>query len=335
MKMKVDYKIVRMRCFAILVVVFGHSIILYDEQWGVYATQNKVMSLMWIKHFINTFQMPLFLFISGFCFWESVKRHGFDNKKATINGILNKAKHLLIPFVIVALFWMIPIRKLCNYTPWENIPNYRIILYVLLGKDSGHLWFLPTLFIIFVLAFVGLNINCKRKDCLIIVFSFFIMVFAAKFPAYLFISNVAQSMYWFFMGYEFNKYKVKTKFESWMLRRNILTFFIGVILLIVLVESAHNYFLQIIEKIVVSIVILELYNIISNKKPGMLIKVISERSMGIYLLHSPLVYFMYAYYTDANPFIMVFVNFIICGLISLLLSVLFGKIKTRILGARS
>lgn len=32
--MKVDYRIMRLRCLAIIVVVLGHSIILYDPNWG-------------------------------------------------------------------------------------------------------------------------------------------------------------------------------------------------------------------------------------------------------------------------------------------------------------
>lgn len=78
--MTADNRITRLRCWAIIVVVFGHSIILYDPNWGVYSSTYTVSSLMWIKHIINTFQMPLFLFLSGFCFYYSVKKHQYTNK---------------------------------------------------------------------------------------------------------------------------------------------------------------------------------------------------------------------------------------------------------------
>lgn len=101
--MTADNRITRLRCWAIIVVVFGHSIILYDPNWGAYASTYTVSSLMWIKHIINTFQMPLFLFLSGFCFYYSVEKHQYTNRQSIINGIIGKMKRLLIPFVAVAL----------------------------------------------------------------------------------------------------------------------------------------------------------------------------------------------------------------------------------------
>ena len=70
MKLATDYKITRLRCLAIVIVVLGHSIILYDPQWGLYQTSHTVDLLMWIKRIINAFQMPLFLFLSGYCFLQ-------------------------------------------------------------------------------------------------------------------------------------------------------------------------------------------------------------------------------------------------------------------------
>ena len=42
--------------------------------------------------------------------------------------------------------------------------------------------------------------------------------------------------------------------------------------------------------------------------------------MGIYLLHSPLVYFTYAYYGNGIPVVVVFINFVIDGLIVMILT---------------
>ena len=207
--MAADNRITRLRCCAIIVVVFGHSIILYDPNWGVYSSTHTVLSLMWIKHIINTFQMPLFLFLSGFCFYYSVQKHQYTNKQSIIDGIIGKMKRLLIPFVAVALLWMIPIRRICRYADWSDLNLIQICARVFLGIDSGHLWFLPTLFLIFVFSFLLLpRMKQKTNDILILLITFCGAIIAFKIPSILFLSNTASSLYWFVLGFECCKYKL-------------------------------------------------------------------------------------------------------------------------------
>ena len=52
-------QITNIRVLAILIVVFGHSIILYSSAWNLYSTINKVQVLDYIKDIINLIQMPL------------------------------------------------------------------------------------------------------------------------------------------------------------------------------------------------------------------------------------------------------------------------------------
>lgn len=64
-------QITNIRVLAILIVVFGHSIILYSSAWNLYSTINKVQVLDYIKDIINLIQMPLFFSISGYLFMYS------------------------------------------------------------------------------------------------------------------------------------------------------------------------------------------------------------------------------------------------------------------------
>ena len=57
-----DYSIDNLRAFSILIVMFGHSIILYSSQWSLYSTSIEVPFLDITKKIINIFQMPLFFF---------------------------------------------------------------------------------------------------------------------------------------------------------------------------------------------------------------------------------------------------------------------------------
>lgn len=54
--------IVTLRAIAILIVVLGHSIILYDPEWGVYEPINGCSLFQELKRVINLLQMPLFFF---------------------------------------------------------------------------------------------------------------------------------------------------------------------------------------------------------------------------------------------------------------------------------
>ena len=230
-----DNRITRLRCIAIAVVVFGHSIILYDPDWGLYSSTYSVPSLMWTKHFINTFQMPLFLFLSGLCFFYSVQKHQFTTRDSVIHGITGKVKRLLIPFVVVAIFWMIPIRQICKYAGWSNLNVFQICARVFLGIDSGHLWFLPTLFLIFIFSFAVLpRIKDKKEDTLVLFATFLGTLVASRIPEILFLSKVASSLYWFILGFECCKYKQKIeKIINTRLKYGVLGSSIVVLLLII------------------------------------------------------------------------------------------------------
>lgn len=63
-------------------------------------------------------------------------------------------------------------------------------------------------------------------------------------------------------------------------------------------------------------VVIGLYCLVSSSRNKFLM-VLSKNSYGIYLFHSPLIYFMYMLYPNASPIVMFTMNFIVCGIISL------------------
>ena len=71
---KADERIENLR--AIVLVVFGHSIILYDTNWGFYTTNQTVVVLEILKHWINLIQMPLFFSLSGYLFFYLIVLYG-------------------------------------------------------------------------------------------------------------------------------------------------------------------------------------------------------------------------------------------------------------------
>lgn len=74
--MKKREDIVTIRAIAIMLVVFGHSIILYSSAWNLYETSVQAPVLDHLKNVINVLQMPLFFSVSGFCLVFTLLRGG-------------------------------------------------------------------------------------------------------------------------------------------------------------------------------------------------------------------------------------------------------------------
>ena len=161
MQRTINYKINNIRAFAIVAVVFGHSIIIYSSSWGIYKTENVCQILDAVKRYIDLFQMPLFFSLSGYLFEISLK-------KDTISEFCMKKFHrLLFPFFLIGAIWMIPVKFILGYPGYEADNYVTAFLKLLMNTDSGHLWFLPTLFIMFIVFFLYKKIGRGRKSKII------------------------------------------------------------------------------------------------------------------------------------------------------------------------
>lgn len=300
--MERDYKIDNLRAIAILLVVLGHSIIIYDPNWGLISTNVECQQFMYLKKMINLIQMPLFFSISGYCFCLS--------RKQTFNKTMftNKLRRIMIPYFVVCFLYMDPIKILLN------VPGYDLSL-SLLGKqlvlfvDNGHLWYLPSLFLMFMATSIALWGGMKRW----VLFGMAIVcaIFFNRSPCLFSLPQFCLYYVYFMLGYLICFYKGKWKENR----------FIG--LFLCLIPLALSLFVNdgglvkrcfcILMAFSVVIGFYELMPSVQNK----LLARLSKDSYGIYLFHSPLIYFMYMQFPDANPLLMLGVNFFLCGSISL------------------
>lgn len=315
-----NLKVVNIRAIAIIIVVFGHSIILYSPQWGIYQTDNTVYIFELLKNIINIFQMPIFFSLSGYLFYKTI-----DKKKTFVNFFKTKFKRLIIPFITVALFWMIPIRCLINYPNYSNKSLLEIIQLLFSLDDSGHLWYLPTLFLIFIVMFFVCNLLKRKKFTYKYILTLLILVtlsiISSKIFINVYINNIFTYSIYFYLGFVIYKYEEK------ILRINKIAISILAILLIIASLIFNNVYFN----ILTAIVIILMFNVIASSKTNKYIDRISTDSFGIYLLHSPLVYITYTYLSDANPLLVVFINFFVFGFIALLLTELLRKTPFKII----
>lgn len=126
--------------FTTVLVVIGHSDITID------------FKKLWLFKWVYTFHMPLFFFISGFLFVYTNPKDKMDSLNIG-RFILKKVKRLLLPywfissiiFMVKTLFMRVDLMQHPLAFSFESYFN------MLFFHPVGFMWFLPALFVIFLL----------------------------------------------------------------------------------------------------------------------------------------------------------------------------------------
>lgn len=305
MKKEFNNSIIFLRFIAIFVVVLGHSIIIYDYNWGLYATARHSYIFYFIKQIINIIQMPLWFSISGYLFYYTMSKKDLSKFKL----FTDKLKRLMLPFLIIGIFYMLPIRMFAKYQNFlSNTIFYNIVHNIILGFDCGHLWYLPTLFFIFIM-FSFYKPNCSFKtDFFLLVMLFLISGFNSYFK-YTYLINISSFAIIFFIGLLINKYKLKTNIG--------INYIIPLVLSLIVfsnINISNNIIYSFLYKSIQILFIVIIFRMDFSKFGKVkMINSISNKSYGIYLLHSPLIYISFCYYPNISPIIMLFINFIFFG----------------------
>lgn len=156
------------RTLTMLLVIIGHCtyINLMTPYGGIdyfddipsseYSLVWKLLSVL--VGFIYTFHMPLFMMLSGACFSLTIGKESCARKL-----IKNKAKRLLIPFLYTALFISIPLKYMGGYYAGSVNVLKDIILGQLFLMGNSHLWFVFSLFWIFLVFYALYKLRLTSK----------------------------------------------------------------------------------------------------------------------------------------------------------------------------
>ena len=139
-KEKIQY-VSAMRVMAMTMIITFHSMLFYTGTWWVF--DGPVIPL-WVKasQFLDTIDLPMFVFIAGFLFGHLYK---YENRyRDKMSFVIGKAKRLLIPYLFWGLFLI------------YALPPYNQLVELLTG--ISHLWFLLMLFDIFLLSIVATSV---------------------------------------------------------------------------------------------------------------------------------------------------------------------------------
>ena len=305
-------QISNIRALAIFIVVLGHCIILYSPGWGIYDTTQVVPFLATLKSIINIFQMPLFFSLSGYLFvFSHAKKRGF------LNLIKSKVRRLLLPYLSICLLYLIPLRTLIHYPGYQNKSPEDVVSFLLLGTDVGHLWFLPTLFLVFLLAELLMTLGehlpffNKHPDWFLYLGAVVLYLEGYRiFFGYQPLRSAYIYLLWFTAGYFLNRMQglLKTLYRSTPVK--VLLILANIFLTVIYLRTEHAGL--ILSLGLPFLFFLNIYGLMPERTSP-LVQKIDRNSFGIYLFHSPLIYITFTFIPNAMPLLVVFINLVVFG----------------------
>lgn len=99
---------------------------------------------------IYCFHMPAFMALSGVLFYASFQSGKYKDLRSITK---EKARRLLIPYFLVGCLYSFPIKYLSGFYSESKDLFHDFILGQVLIRDDTHLWYLLTLFIVFVIVY--------------------------------------------------------------------------------------------------------------------------------------------------------------------------------------
>lgn len=159
-----------------------------------------------LHKFVYSFHMPLFFTIAGFLLANSFSKQSI-NLMSFKAFIQNKFKRIIVPyFAIGTLAYLLKvfIFNRFAYRPAQiGVIAYIKSMLVPWDNPNMYMWFLPTIFFIFILSYLVLNrSNYKNSNVFLwIAFSFIISFFANYTDvSFLNISGILNYLFYFFIG---------------------------------------------------------------------------------------------------------------------------------------
>lgn len=247
--------------------------------------------------------------------------------KKYINYLNKKVYRLLIPYIFVCLFWSNPIKIILGIPEFEL--DYKILLQQLIGNNCGHLWYLPCLFILIALGYpvfcwAGKNLT---KHTILFALLLTLNYYHTKLPEVFQLKNVAYYFIFFHLGFIVNLLRT-TKLEYIPKYQNKLH---SVCILIIV--SIVGYSIRCVTSIgfecYLSIVITLLLYVLMPSFRNNILDEISNRSYGLYLFHSPLIYITATLCPNINPWFMLIINFIVLGVIAYFITMWLSNSKLK------
>ena len=304
-----SHKYNHIKVICLLFVIIGHVLKMYSSQGAIFI--KDVPFIDQIINLIYIFHMPVFFIVTGSIYGICIENGKYQDN---YRFLINKIRRVLIPYYLIGFTLLPLVLKMCNI---ENSGYFDILLKnILLAYDPKHLWFLLTLFLVFV-STIFLK---KANNSQILGISMILLICHIFSPKIFQISNFLYYQFYFYMGFICNR-----EYENIKAKKNysmIFSFFLILLLIVIvrLIDNANHHLYLLCAMVVPIIVFLILLN---TKLDFLFCKYdIKKYFMEIYLFH-PLIIYVYTAISYDIPLIL---NIIVCFVISIAVSILIAKI---------
>lgn len=153
----VQYDVLRVITTLLVVISHGHYHAFDSGFGGIdYSALMVGGDFSWkligaVTEFINSFTMPTFMALGGALFYRSMKKGRFQTLGALA---MDKAKRLLIPFLVVSVLYSFPLKLATGYYSGSENVLWDFLLGQLLVQGNTHLWYLPAMFLDFLIVYL-------------------------------------------------------------------------------------------------------------------------------------------------------------------------------------
>ncbi len=320
MNLKIDSSLVinRLRVIATLLVVVGHATRMFSPQSLYHDSIPENILLTRITDLIYSFHMPLFFLISGFVYGICLDKGGVYD--TFFRFIKKKGYRLILPYLFWGIAYVAPVMVCLSLT---SMPYHKFVYGgILLGLDCRHLWFLLSLFEIFVgtqaLVVLSKRIGLSTTISILIILA---IAFGFRYlpdkSGILQFSSTCEYFIYFACGLAFFLAK-RSQGSLW----EYIIFAISCLLLFISLGVTGSVCL-LISLLLALLIPLEAI-------PGF--QQIKLNSMGIYILHPMMLYTIFNHYIISfSPFLFVSFAIVLVTLLSLFGSILLRKCKLAFL----
>lgn len=313
------------KVFTILLVILGH-ITRYSPNSSFPHEENRIISL--ITYAIYSFHMPLFIFVSG-CIYGLGRKKGKYEK--TSDFMINKFKRLIIPYLSFGVLVLAPCLIFTQLTSKSYI-NY-LLSDLLIGGDIKHLWFLLSLFEMFIIAHILKPILITKP--------FYVFAASIFFPIIIDVHSwggqfnmTFKFLPYFLLGYYIIfKDKWKTKL-NWTTTTLLCILILGAMFIQIKYPSI-GYKYGIMDNIIAFPIIFIIYNITSQKirlnANRQYYQILLKDNFGIYLFHPMIIYVLYYLHVfdSLNYYIQIILIFCITSFISIVITSCIKKTRLK------
>lgn len=306
-----------MKTIAILLVVLYHSIMFYSGNWFTIFNP-KIKFNNSIFSIINNFQMPIFVFCSGYLFYLK------GNKQCSIK---KRFKRLIVPYIFTSILYVIPISIIFfKYSAIQIIYKY------FLGFEPSQLWFLLMMFWLYIIGCITNNkINFTKKNIFIVAIICPIISYILSKCNILQIGTAFSYFPFYFFGGYISKQKITEKSK-----KAIIYTLMVIIINLIIIKVGHKQALQYrfitkyLQLLTSCLEVFIFYLLTLNFKGtcNKIYRTVESNSFGIYLFHQQIIYFcLYLTRAELKPPIQITLNFTVALVLSTLLTIMLKKNK--------